>query len=153
MCKPLLSLSLGIFLLLFTHTYSFAQSVSGTVKESGTDLPLIGATLNIEGTTSGTTTDGSGQIDLQASPGDVVLVSYIGFVTQKLTIQPEQNVYDIYLSPDRFLLSELVVTGALGLERPAREMGGSADIIRSSELTRGKTVNPITGLQGKVSGL
>lgn len=153
MHKLQLSLVFGFLLLLTFNAHSFGQSVTGSVKEAETDLPLIGATLTIEGTATGTTTDGNGQFELQASPGDVLLVSYIGFTTERVTILPDQQWIDIFLTQDRFLLSELVVTGALGVERPAREMGGSAEIVRSSELNRGKAINPLTGLQGKVSGL
>lgn len=153
MSKSQLSLAMGVLLLFSLNVNSFAQTISGIVKETDTGLPLTGATLTVEGTVTGTTTDGEGWFELSASPGDVILVSYIGFTTERFTVQPDQKLYEISMVQDRFLLSEVVVTGALGLERPSREMGGSAEIVRSAELNRGRTINPLTGLQGKVSGL
>src|SRR5690625_6366346 len=83
MSKSQLSLALGVLLLFSLNVNSFAQTISGTVKEADTGLPLTGATLTVEGTVTGTTTDGEGWFELSASPGDVILVSYIGFTTER----------------------------------------------------------------------
>src|SRR5690625_5140271 len=114
MSKSQLSLALGVLLLFSLNVNSFAQTISGTVKEADTGLPLTGATLTVEGTVTGTTTNGEGWFELSASPGDVILVSYIGFTTERFTVQPDQKLYEISMVQDRFLLSEVVVTGALG---------------------------------------
>ena len=62
---------------------SFAQNqnVSGTVSDEN-GLPLPGATVVIEGTTTGVSTDFDGKYSIQASQGDVLLFSYVGYSTQ-----------------------------------------------------------------------
>src|SRR5690625_5320957 len=128
MSKSQLSLAMGVLLLFSLNVNSFAQTISGIVKETDTGLPLTGATLTVEGTVTGTTTDGEGWFELSASPGDVILVSYIGFTTERFTFQPVRKLYEISMVQERFLLSEVVGTVALGLVLPLRLMGGSDDI-------------------------
>src|SRR5699024_5265447 len=148
MSKSQLSLALGVLLLFSLNVNSFAQTISGTVKEADTGLPLTGATLTVEGTVTGTTTNGEGWFELSASHCNVILVAYIEFTDERFTIQPDQKLYGISMVPARFLLCQVVESGAVGLERPSQEIGGIAEIVRSAELKRGRTINPLTAMQG-----
>ena len=66
--------------------WSFAQkSVSGTVSDSA-GVPLPGATVLVDGTSNGVTTDFDGVYSIMANEGDVLSVSYVGFTTQKVTV-------------------------------------------------------------------
>lgn len=74
-------------LLAFVVHLSFAQekTISGTVSdESG--LPLPGATVIIEGTSTGTSTDFDGMYTIKANSGDVLQFSYVGYATQSKTV-------------------------------------------------------------------
>ena len=66
---------------------SFAQNqnVSGTVSDEN-GLPLPGATVVVEGTTTGVSTDFDGNYSIQANQGDVLLFSYVGYSTQSQAV-------------------------------------------------------------------
>ncbi|MCB0376715.1 MAG: carboxypeptidase-like regulatory domain-containing protein, partial [Sinomicrobium sp.] len=65
-------------------TFLSAQ-VSGSVKDSENGEPLIGATILLKGSSTGTVTDFDGNFTIAANPGDVLVVSYTGFATQEVT--------------------------------------------------------------------
>ena len=71
----------------FVIQFSFAQqkNVSGTVSDEN-GLPLLGATVVISGTSSGTTTDFDGNYTINANTGDVLTFSYVGYQSQNITV-------------------------------------------------------------------
>lgn len=79
--------------------------------------PLPGATVIVEGTTRGVATDFDGNFSIQASQGEVLVITYVGYTDQRITINNQDN-YTINLSPDNEL-EEVVVT-ALGIERESK---------------------------------
>ena len=94
--------------------WSFAQkSVSGTVSDSA-GVPLPGATVVVDGTSNGVTTDFDGVYSISANEGDVLSVSYVGFTTQKVTVGASATL-NVTLAADN-ALEEVVVT-ALGITR------------------------------------
>ena len=87
--------------------------MAGTVTdESG--LPLPGATIIVENTNRGVTTDFDGNYSIEAQAGEVLLVSYVGYTTQRITVGPTAT-YDISLEPQGQL--EEVVLTSLGIKR------------------------------------
>ena len=82
-------------------------SVSGTVSDSS-GVPLPGATVIVAGTSNGVTTDFDGIYSISASEGDVLSVSYVGYVTQNVTIGSSATV-NVTLVADN-ALEEVVVT-------------------------------------------
>ncbi len=84
------------------------QSISGTVSDENGPLP--GATVVVQGTSNGVSTDFDGNFSIQASPGDVLEVSYVGFQTQLITVSAKKDTIAAVLSADNEL-EEVVVTG------------------------------------------
>ena len=80
------TLILTLFMALIVQL-SFAQqnTISGTVSDEN-GLPLLGATIVISGTTSGTTTDFDGNYKINANTGDVLTFSYVGYQSQNITV-------------------------------------------------------------------
>lgn len=107
------------------------RTISGTV--SSNDGPLPGATVVIKNTNQGTTTDFDGKFSIEASSGDVLVASFVGYATQELTIG-EMSQLNIVLQEDQ-LLDEVVVT-ALGIERQRKSLTYAAQDVGSEELTR-----------------
>lgn len=102
---------------LLTLQLGWAQNnVNGTVNDE-TGAPLPGATVIVEGTTRGVATDFDGNFSIQASQGEVLVITYVGYTYQRITINNQDN-YTINLSPDNEL-EEVVVT-ALGIERESK---------------------------------
>lgn len=133
--------------------YAQRVHVNGRITELSTGLPLIGATIQIKETPTTSVSDLSGYFRMYAQPGDILEVKYLGFVTQTFTAPSDENLVEIQMKEDASMLGEVVVTGALGIRRPAREMGSSTQAIDNENLNQGKPVNPLLGLNSKVAGL
>ncbi|TXE06900.1 SusC/RagA family TonB-linked outer membrane protein [Gelidibacter salicanalis] len=143
--------SLLTLLLAFVVQITFAQQqgVSGTVTdESG--LPLPGATVIIRGTTTGVSTDFDGKYSIQASSGQTLVFSYVGYATKNVPVGTS-NTLDVSLQPDN-TLDEVVVT-ALGIKRNAKELSYAVTTLESDAVTETKAVNVATAMVGKVAGL
>ena len=83
--------------------------------------PLPGVSVLIKGTTTGTTTDPDGQFTLTASPTNVLVFHFVGFISQEVTVSSQQNLL-VALQPDVQQLNEVVVT-ALGVKKETRKIG------------------------------
>ena len=143
--KKFLALS---FMIMFQ--WGLAQtSVSGTVSDSS-GVPLPGATVIVAGTSNGVTTDFDGVYSISASEGDVLSVSYVGFVTQNVTIGASATVNVTLVSDNA--LEEVVVT-ALGITREAKSLGYAQQKVEGSALTKTKELDFKTALAGKVAGV
>ena len=100
-------MTLTLFMALIVQlTFAQQKTVSGTVSDEN-GLPLIGATVVIVGTSSGTTTDFDGNYKITASQGDVLNFSYVGYVSQDVTVS-NSNTINLTLNPDN-ALEEIVV--------------------------------------------
>jgi TonB-linked SusC/RagA family outer membrane protein len=136
------------FMIMFQ--WSFAQkSVSGTVSDSA-GVPLPGATVLVDGTSNGVTTDFDGVYSIMANEGDVLSVSYVGFTTQKVTVGASATL-NVTLAADN-ALEEVVVT-ALGITREAKSLGYAQQKVEGSALTKTKQLDFKTALAGKVAGV
>ena len=122
--------------------------VRGTVVDEFGD-PLIGATVQVRGTMQGTATDANGNFTISAPAGGVLVVTFIGYVTQEVPVSANVRVE---LVPDDALLAEVVVT-ALGLSRERRALGYSVTELRGEDIIRSSVTNPINALQGRVPGV
>ncbi|WP_442590426.1 SusC/RagA family TonB-linked outer membrane protein [Pedobacter sp. AW31-3R] len=143
-----------ILLLLFINTIAFAQrgAMKGRVMDqSGTTLP--GATVMKKDTREVVSTNSDGSFAIGAKTGDVLIISFTGYEPVEITVDGNAKILNVFLESSVKQLSEVVVTGALGIKRQARELGTSAQVVSSENLNQGKTVNPLFGLTSKVAGL
>ena len=121
--------------------------VKGTVTDA--DGPLIGATVKVAGTTSGTVTDFDGNFSIQCKPGATLEISYVGYKTISVKAQ---NGMKVMMEADGKVLSEVVVT-ALGVKRDRKALGYGLEEVKGEDLTKAKETNVINSLSGKVAGL
>ena len=141
---------LSSFLLMFAFGFSVqAQSISGTVTDDN-GVPLPGATVLVEGTQNGVSTDFDGNYSISASNGDTLVFSFVGYSNQSVVVGSSATV-NVSLQPDN-ALSEVVVT-ALGVKRNVKAVGYSITQVGGEELSDNKTTNAINALQGKVAGV
>ncbi|MCO6488122.1 MAG: SusC/RagA family TonB-linked outer membrane protein [Phaeodactylibacter sp.] len=145
-----LLLVLPIFLLAFTLAVG-QRTISGTVSdEEGT--PLIGASVLVKGTTSGTVTDVSGAYTVQVpAEGNTLVFSYTGYANKEVEIGAS-DVIDVTLSESAELLDEVVVT-ALGFETKRSKVGVASSTVEGDALTRSGEVGLINSLAGKSAGI
>jgi TonB-linked SusC/RagA family outer membrane protein len=124
-------------------------TVSGTVTtDDGT--PLIGASVVVKGTTTGTATDAAGKFTISASPTSTLVISTIGFTTQEVLVANRSNI-TVTMSAAGTQLDQVVVVG-YGTQRK-RDLTGSITSIKGDDISRMPNVNPVSSLQGKVAGL
>ena len=98
---------LSSFLLMFAFGFTVqAQSISGTVTDEN-GVPLPGATVLVEGTQNGVSTDFDGNYSISASSGDTLVVSFVGYTTQSVVVGSSSTI-DVSLQPDN-ALEEVVV--------------------------------------------
>ncbi len=84
-------------------------NVRGTVTDISGE-PIIGASIQLQGTTSGVVTDYDGNFSIQAPADGTLVISYVGYVTQTIDIQNRSNI-NVILQEDTELLEEVVVIG------------------------------------------
>jgi TonB-linked SusC/RagA family outer membrane protein len=150
--KKILLLGLSLFLV---SALAFAQGrkVTGTVTSGEDGMPIPGATVLVKGTTVGTATDLDGQFSLTVpADGKVLVFSFIGTATQEINVG-QKSVIDVTLQPDVQSLSEVVITGAAGIESRRVEMGYNATSIETRDVAQGRAANVAAGLTGKVAGM
>jgi TonB-linked SusC/RagA family outer membrane protein len=113
--------------------------------------PMPGVSVRIKGTNRGTATNANGEFSIEATKGETLVVSYVGFEEKEIVIGDSQNVA-ITLSATESQMSEVVVT-ALGIRRERKALGYSVTEVKGEELTRAREVNVMNSLAGKVAGL
>ena len=129
----------------------FGQTkIGGTVTDENKQ-PLPGVSVLLKGTTNGAVTDVNGQFIFTTQPGQVLIIKFLGYVTQEVTIGTQIN-YNVSLVPDNKSLSEVVVT-ALGVKKETRRIGYATQTVNGDLLTTARDPNPVNGLIGKVAGL
>lgn len=145
--KRLLMFLAGLFL---SIGMAVAQTqVKGTVVSSSDGEPIVGASVLIPGTKTGTVTDVDGKFSLSVPAGSKLVISYLGMQSKTVTASASMN---IQLDSDDKQLDEVVVT-ALGIKRSEKTLGYAATTVGSEELKTGHNSNVTNSLAGKVAGL
>ena len=144
----LLYLFLGIGL-----TVAQTKTVTGIVLSEEDNEPIIGASIIVKGNASlGTVTDFDGNFSINVpNNATTLVVSYVGMTPQEVAVSNQRITVMLRSSVE---LAEVVIT-ALGISREKKALGYGVTEVKSDELvtSRGGLSNPITALQGKVSGL
>ena len=144
-----------LFLLFFVCSNTFAQTriLTGVVKDS-TNQPLVAATITVKGTKISAVTAADGSFTLSNVPSRNVdlVVSYVGYNTQTLTVGSGESNIDITLQSSTNTISDVVVT-ALGIKREERKLGYSVTTVNGDQLNKARETNVALSLSGQVSGL
>lgn len=127
------------------------KTITGKVVDAKGE-PLIGVSVIVKGTTTGTTTDIDGNFSLKASEGQVIEIAYLGYTSQQKAVSGQLSTLNIILQEDNVALDEIVVT-ALGIKRAQKALSYNVQEIKGDELTGVKDVNFMNSLSGKVAGV
>ena len=138
-------ITLSLFGLLSAQT----KQIQGTVLDEY-EVPLMGASVIIQGTVQGTITDFDGLFSIESNKAVVLEVSYVGYITQEISAKPGDDIV-INFKPSN-ALQEVVLT-ALGLKRAEKALGYSVQGINAEELALVKNPNIVNSLAGKVAGV
>lgn len=144
--------ALLLLLCIFSFYYVSAQNVTvtGKVTDATTGETLIGVSVAVKNSTSGTQTDLNGNYSISAPGTGTLVFTYIGFTTLEIPIN-NQTTVNASLALSNQSLNEVVVIG-YGTQRK-RDLTGSITSIKGEEIERLPNINPISSLQGKVAGL
>ena len=130
----------------------FAQNIDvhGVIVDKKTGEALIGATILQKGATNGATTGTTGEFTITAPQNSVLMVSYIGYVSQEIKVTTESQLR-IELEEVNKALEEVVVIG-YGTSK-ARDLTAPISVVKSDDLMRRTTGSAMGALQGSVAGV
>lgn len=151
MKKLLQSVFCVLLLLSVSQVYAQSHSVVGTVTAKDDGLPVPGVTVQVVGTTTGTQTDPNGQFKLTVPANATLRFTFIGYTTEERSAAG--NTVNVQLSVASRQLGEVVVQGALGLNRNRNQQSYAAQVVTGENLSATRSPNITSELSGKVSGL
>ena len=138
------------------HNKTLANTIAENKKIIGkiVDMynePIIGANIIIQGTSNGTISDIDGNFILNASKGDILNISYVGYLSQRLTIKDKSNL-SVILKEDLQLMDEVVVVG-YGVQKKVNLTGSVSVVDMKKTLGDRPVTNVGAALQGTIPGL
>ena len=128
-----------------------AQNVTGQVTSATDQEPLIGASVLVDGTSQGGVTDIDGNFSVAAKSGQTLVISYLGFITQKVAVPANGAKLNVVLQEDRQSLDEVVVVG-YGVQKKKLVTGATLQV-KGDDVARLNTSNPLQALQGQTPGM
>jgi TonB-linked SusC/RagA family outer membrane protein len=130
-------------------------TIEGRILDLKTEEPISGVSIRVKESikSSSVMTGSQGSFRIRLHQGQTLVISHLNYMPQEIQVRSGQSNLVIRLAEDPHMLSEVNVTGALGIKRQARELGTSAQSVDNQELNLGKVVNPLLALSSKVAGL
>ena len=149
--KTLLSLSSTGFLIciFFFSSTLHSQLIKGTVTDEN-NIPMPGASVVIQGTQQGVSTDFDGNYSIEVTSGQSLIISFVGYSSQTILVGNTSRL-DVQMIPDNSL--EEVVVSALAIKRNTKAVGYSVSQVAGEAINTNKTTNAINALQGKIAGV
>jgi TonB-linked SusC/RagA family outer membrane protein len=142
-------------MMLFFFVPLIAQSqttISGKVINSIDGATVSGASVLLKGKSTGTKTDSQGNFSIAADKGDVLIISFVDFISQQVTIKDAVFIAVKLKAIDK-TLDEVVVTVAMDQKRNPRGLGFSTQSVSGKDIAETQRENFINSLQGRVAGL
>lgn len=128
------------------------RPITGRVTSADDGSPVIGATVIVKGTTTGTVTNANGEYTLQVpESATALIVKFVGSKDQEIKLGTGAK-HNVVLYPDVTKLTETVVT-ANAIRRDKASLGYAAPTVKTDELTKGQSTSPLNALAGKVAGV
>jgi len=132
-----------------TTYFQQATAISGTVSDASGTLP--GVSVSVKGKPGAAITDGNGSYIIEASQGEVLIFSFIGYASQKMQIGTGTTI-NILLRQDSSTLEEVTVNAGYYKVKD-KERTGSIARITAKEIERQPVSNPLAALQGRMAGV
>ncbi len=124
------------------------RTVRGTVSDASG--PIIGATVMEKGTSNGTVTDFDGNFSINVKPGATLVISYIGYKAQEITVG-NSNSINVLLEQDNQSLDEVVVVG-YGVQKKKLVTGATVEV-KGEAIANRNTISPLSALQNQSPGV
>lgn len=127
------------------------RTVTGTIVSEDNKTPLAGVTVRVKGTRKITQTDANGKFTLKVNPGEVLQVTYVGYVTADIKPGDSDTIGFSMKTADN-TMGEVIVT-AMDIKRSPRSLGYSTQSVKGDDIQETQRENFLNGLQGRVAGL
>jgi len=129
--------------------YAQTNLLTGTITD---DLgPVAGANILVKGTTQGAVSDFDGNYEISVDPGDILVFSYVGYLTQEIEYTGQDTI-DVKLAEDAAVLNEVVVVG-YGKTVKKEDLTGAVSVVGAKELEKSPLINVDQALQGRAAGV
>jgi TonB-linked SusC/RagA family outer membrane protein len=150
--KRIFTISGLVLFCFFFINNAFAQNltVKGKVTDATTGESLIGVSVAVKGTTTGTQTDVNGAYSIAAPSTATLAFTYIGYASQEIAVNGRTSI-DVKLLAQANELTQVVVIG-YGTQRKIDNTGAVASV-KGVEIAKQASTNPLSALQGKVAGV
>ena len=125
--------------------------VTGTVVSGEDGEPIVGASVKVSGTKTGTITDVDGKFALNVPEGTKLVVTYLGMLPKTVNASVS-GAMKIKLDPDNKVLDEVVVT-AMGITREKKALGYASQVLDAKDLNTSGTSSLASAMQGKLTGV
>ena len=136
-------------LLLITLNAVAQQAIRGVVIDTSDDSPIVGASVFVAGTKTGTATDADGRFTINAKVGETLNVTYVGMRPVKAVIDSRDMT--IYMESDSKMLDEVVAVG-YGVTKK-RDLAGSITSIKADDVQAGVIINTAELIKGRAAGV
>ncbi len=141
----------ALFLFFGTVEAQAQNNITGVVTSKSDGLSIIGATIQLQGSTEGTITDFDGNFTLSVPEKGTLVISYIGCKTRHIPLKKGQKNYKIILSEETIELDDVVVVGYGTMRK--KEVTGSVARVGGEELSKMATSDVGMSLQGQIAGV
>ncbi|MDF2430610.1 MAG: hypothetical protein JWP44_241 [Mucilaginibacter sp.] len=150
--KRIFTISGLVLLCIFFVSSAFAQNVTikGKVTDATTGEPLIGVSIAVKGTATGTQTDVNGAYSINAPSTATLAFTYIGYLSIQVPVNG-QTIINAKLQTQNNELQQVVVIG-YGTQRKIDNTGSVASV-KGADIEKQASTNPLSALQGKVAGV
>lgn len=142
---------LFLFILLPASVLYAQKTITGTVIDEEKE-PLIGVSVAIKGTTTGTVTDLDGKYSINVPEGSNLTFEYLGMQPKTVKVTSTTSILDVTLQAESQVIDEVVVT-AMGVKAEKRRLNFAVQSVNSEDLMASRPQNFVEALQGKVAGV
>jgi TonB-dependent starch-binding outer membrane protein SusC len=137
--------------LLFAGSLHAQQSiVTGKVTDGKDGSALPGVTVQVKSSTRGTVTDANGNFNVEVSPSDVLVFSFIGFASQEILAGTQTSI-NVPMVVSAKELSEVIVIGYGSREK--KDVTGAISTMNADEISKSTQMNPELAMQGRMAGV
>jgi TonB-linked SusC/RagA family outer membrane protein len=129
------------------------RNITGQILSTDKSEPLIGVSVIVKGTTTGSATDADGKfsIAVPSTTNVTLVVKYLGFKQQEVTVGATQQNVNIRLAPEATSLDEVVVIGFGQVKK--RDLTAAVSVVKSEDIVQNPTQNPLEAIAGKAPGV
>jgi len=148
----LLMCLIGLGIMLVQTADAQSLTVKGKVVDASNNESIPGATVLLKGTTKSTIANVYGDFSIQASNGQILVFSSIGYKPQEITVR-NSDLINVRLEPSDIMLKEAQIVGEFGIKRAARAIGAATQTVKGAEIAESGRENFVNALQGRVAGV